>query len=208
MTPSAPAKPPTSVRGLNGMPTGSPPAAMVQAPIPQQRMLRRIRSLSRPTVAILKGSTLGLGFDLAAVCDIRIAAADAEIGDGRVLQAQHVATGITHALPRLIGLSQAMRLLLLGETIDAAEAARIGFVHFVVDPSQLETEAESLLSKLAAMATRSYGLVKQQVIDELDMPYETALMHSMAIRQTNVIEDRAEGARSFAEKRPAKFSGR
>lgn len=178
------------------------------APLPEQAMLRALRALPKPTVAVLKGRTLGLGFDLACVCDFRLAAADSEIGDTRILQARHAATGVTHVLPRLIGQSQASRLLLLGETVDGREARRIGFVHEQHPPDQLPEAVEQLVGRLATMATRSYAVIKQQVLDELDMPYETALMHSMAIRQTNVIEDRAEGGRAFREKRDARFTGR
>ena len=178
------------------------------APLPEQAMLQAVRGLMKPTVAVLHGRTLGLGLDLATVCDLRLAAEDAEIGDPRIHQARHVATGTTYVLPRLIGGSQAARVLLLGETFDGREAARIGLVQEVLPPERLQSAADELLGRLATMATRSYGLVKQQVIDELDLPYAAALMHSMAIRQTNVIEDRVEGGAAFREKRGPRFTGR
>lgn len=178
------------------------------APLPQQGMLKMVRALTKPTVAVLHGHTVGLGFDLACVCDIRVAAEDATIGDDRILNARHAGTGITHVLPRLIGQSLANRFLLLGEMMNGREAARIGLVHVVCQPDDLAAEASRFEKRLSTMATRSYAVIKQQVIEELDMPYETALMHSIAIRQTNVIQDRAEGALAFREKRAARFVGR
>ncbi len=178
------------------------------APLPQQDLLTAVRALDRPTVAVLAGRTLGFGLDLAAVCDIRLAATDAETGDPRVHEARHAATGITHLLPRLIGLSQAMRLLLLGESVDGGEAEAIGLVHFACTPEGLDAAADELVARLAKMATRSYGVIKEQLVGQLDLPYDQALMHSLAVRQTNVIEDRGEAARAFIEKRDAHFTGR
>jgi len=178
------------------------------APVPLQDMLSALRALPKPTVAAIRGAALGSGLDLACACDIRVCTHDSALGDPRVLQAEFAVTGITHVLPRLVGQSQAMRMLLLGEQVGGREAQRIGLVYRSVDSDTFDGFVDDLAARIATMATRSYAIMKQQIIDELDMPYDTALMHSMAIRQTNVIEDRAEGQRSFLEKRPARFTGR
>ena len=95
----------------------------------------------KPTLALLRGEVLGLALDLACVCDIRIAAASATIGDPRILQGRAPATGISYLLPKLIGQSQAMRILLLGEPIDATEARRIQLVHEVVEDARFDARA-------------------------------------------------------------------
>ena len=177
-------------------------------PIPQQEMLKLIRALPKPTVAVLHGEVMGVGLDLACVCDIRVCTHDTMLGDPRILQARHATTGLTHVLPRLIGQSQASRLLLLGEYIDGREAERIGLVYRSFDVDEFSSEVDTLIQQIAVMPTRSYAMIKQQIIDELDMPYDTALMHSLAIRQTNVIEDQREGIAAFAEKRKPNFKGR
>jgi 2-(1,2-epoxy-1,2-dihydrophenyl)acetyl-CoA isomerase len=178
------------------------------ADIPQQELLTALRDLHIPTVAAVRGRAFGFGLDLACACDIRVCPEDATFGDDRVPTARCTSTGITWTLPRLIGLSQAMRLLLLGEAIDGAEAERIGLVYRAWPAEEFEEKSAELVDRIAQMATRSWGLVKQQLIDELDMSYRTALTYSMGIRQTNVIEDRAEGTQSFIEKRPPRYTGR
>lgn len=179
-----------------------------EAPIPQQELLSRLWRLPKPTVAVVRGAALGFGLDLSCACDVRLVANDARFGDPRVTNGFPIATGITYLLPRLIGLSQAERILLLGDVIDGKEAERIGLAYRAVDASMLDAMADSLLEKIAGMATRSYALIKRQILEQLDLDHDTALLHSLAIRQTHVIEDQQEGMRAFREKRQPVFAGR
>lgn len=175
------------------------------APLPEQDAIRALRSVMKPTVAVLEGSAFGLALDLACVCDVRLALPSAQIGDPRIHEGRAASTGIAYILPRLIGQSQAMRILLLGETLDAAEALRIRLVHRIV---QTRDDADAVVAEIAALPTRAWEVHKMQVIPQLDLGFEASMVHSLGIRQTHVIEDRAEGMRAWREKREPKFTGR
>lgn len=177
-------------------------------PLPEQDALRALRGFMKPTLALLNGEVRGIALDLACVCDYRLASAAATIGDTRIGQGRAAATGIAYVLPKLIGLSQAMRLLLLGEVLDAAEAQRIQLVHEVVPAEDFDARAAALAEQLAALPTRSWAVHKLQVLPQLDMGFDAAMTHSLGVRQTHVIEDRAEGMRAWRERRPPAFTGR
>ena len=178
------------------------------APLPEQHALSALREVVKPTIALVHGRCFGLGLDLVSVCDFRFASESATFVDDRVANAEAPATGITYTLPRLVGLSQAMRLVLLGEAIAAEEAARIGLVSSVVPDAEFEAEAQQLVDRIAGLPTRAFEVHKLQVLPQLDMGYDAALVHCLGIRQTHVIEDRAEGAKAWLEKREPKWTGR
>ena len=177
-------------------------------PLPEQDAVRALRGFMKPTLALLDGDVRSIAFDLACACDLRLASASATIGDTRIRQGRAAATGIAYLLPKLIGLSQAMRMLLLGEVLTAAEAHRIDLVHEVVPAAGFRARADALAADIAQLPTRAWAVHKLQVLPQLDMGFEAAMTHSLGVRQTHVIEDRAEGMRAWRERRPPAFTGR
>ncbi len=177
-------------------------------PLPEQEAIKALRAFMKPTLALLRGEVLGFALDLACVCDVRIASRVAKIGDPRIRQGRAAATGITYLLPKLIGLSQAMRILLLGEILSADEALRIGLLHEVVEDAEFDARAAELADELARAPTRAWEVHKLQVLPQLDLPFDAAMTHSLGVRQTHVIEDRLEGMRAWRERREPKFTGR
>ena len=175
------------------------------APLPEQDALRALRALMKPTVAILEGTAQGLALDLACVCDLRLALPDARMCDRRVATGTAASTGIAYVLPRLIGQSQATRILLLGETLDAREALRIRLIHQIVETREA---ADAVVANIATMPTRAWEVHKMQVLGQLDLDFESAMVHSLGIRQTHVIEDRIEGVQAWRERREPRFTGR
>lgn len=176
-------------------------------PIVEQETIRALREFMKPTVALIDGPLNGLAIDIAAVCDIRLATESATVTDTRIRQGRVAATGITYVLPKLIGLSSAMRILLLGDTLEAKDAQRLQFFHEVHSDADFPKVVEERLDQIAKMATRAWEVHKMQVLPQLDQDFNTAMVHSLGIRQTHVIEDRVEGVKAWRERRNPEFKG-
>ena len=117
--------------------------------------------------------------------------------------------GGTQRLARLIGRGEALRLILLGEEIDAAEAYRIGLVSAVVPQQQLDNQARLLAERMASRGPLALRYAKEAVRRGLEQPLDQALRYETdltVILQST--EDRAEGVRAFLEKREPKFEGK
>ena len=176
-------------------------------PIVEQDLVKALRGVHKPTLAVIRGNLCDFAIDIAAVCDIRIATETATVADSRVRHGQTAASGISYLLPRLIGLSQAMRISLLGESLSAREAHRIQFVHQVIGDEIAEQEIASWIERLSRMPTRAWEVHKLQVLPQLDQSFESAMVHSLGIRQTHAIQDRIEGIRAWRERREPRFTG-
>jgi enoyl-CoA hydratase len=108
------------------------------------------RRLGKPVVAAVEGYAVAGGLELALWCDLRVAAEDATFGVFCRRWGVPLIDGGTVRLPRLIGTSRAMDLILTGRPVDAAEAERIGLVNRVVAPGTAREHAEALAAELAA----------------------------------------------------------
>jgi enoyl-CoA hydratase/carnithine racemase len=116
-----------------------------------------------PVLAVVEGTAAGFGLDLALACDLRIASRDATFTSAFARMGLIPDGGSTFTLPRLVGIGPALRLLLAGETIDAARALAIGLVDEVADPAHLDAEVATLETRLTAGASSSVRAIKRLV---------------------------------------------
>jgi enoyl-CoA hydratase len=116
-----------------------------------QRVFARLESAECVTIAELGGATLGGGFELALACDLRIAAAEARIGLPEAGLGLLAAGGGTQRLTRLCGPGTARRLILGAETVDGAQAERLGLVQWAVPRERLADAARELAQRCAAI---------------------------------------------------------
>jgi E-phenylitaconyl-CoA hydratase len=147
--------------------------------------------------------------EIALACDIRICSENAQFALSEVKVGSLPGSGGTQRLPRAIGMSDAMLMLLTGDRIDAAEALRIGLVSRVVPRAQLLDTAKEIAGRIAANAPLSVRAVKRMVQQGLDMPLSHALdVERYAFGLLFNSEDRVEGRKAFAEKRKPNYKGR
>ena len=163
----------------------------------------------KPLIAAINGFALAGGLELALACDIRVAADNARFGQPEVRWAIIPGAGGTQRLPRAIGISAALELILSGRQIDAAEALRLGLVHRVVAPGEALAEARRTAESLLANGPLALRAAKQAVIEGLDRDLAAGLELELRLfAQALRTEDAIEGPRAFADKRPPTFHAR
>ena len=163
----------------------------------------------KPLICAVNGYAMGGGMELALACDIRVASDNAVFALSEVRIGSIPGAGGTQRLPRAIGSSNAMLMLLTGDRVDAAEALRIGLVSKVVCREELLPAAQEIARRIAQNAPLSVRSIKRLVVSGADMPLPAALDNERYVfgllRDT---EDRIEGRRAFQEKRSPVYQGR
>jgi enoyl-CoA hydratase len=168
-----------------------------------------VASLSKPVIAALNGDALGAGLELALACDLRVSREDARFGFPQVREGLIPMSGGTQRLPRVIGMAKALELIMTGEPVDADEARRIGLVGRVVPPHELQKVAEELASAILKGAPLAVRYGKEAVRHGIDLPFaEGARLEADLSLLLQTTADRAEGVRSFQERRNPEFHGR
>ncbi len=166
-----------------------------------------IRAIRKPVVVALKGWVLGGGLEMALGADIRVAGKSARFGSPEVTRGWVGGGGASQLLPRLIGYGQAMRLLLTGEKIDAAEAHRLGLVEYLVEDQDVDETATSICRKLAEYSPVAVQSVKAAVRAALSMPLDAGLKYENELTALCFAAGNyREGVQAFGEHRPTTFA--
>ncbi|MEA2032313.1 MAG: enoyl-CoA hydratase-related protein, partial [Euryarchaeota archaeon] len=161
-----------------------------------------MEKLKKPVIAKINGFCLGGGLELAMACDFRIASEKAVFGLPEINLAIIPGGGGTQRLPRLIGKTKAMEMLMCGEQIDAAEAFRVALVNKTVPADELDGEVDEVIKKLLSKSAVALGIVKDAVNSGLEMDLGHALEYEAeCFGQALATEDAREGLKGFLEKR-------
>jgi enoyl-CoA hydratase len=174
-----------------------------------QEVFRFIETCGKPVIACINGFALGGGCELAMACTMRLASETARLGQPEVKLGLVPGYGGTQRLPRLVGQSMALKLLLTGEMVDAAEALRIGLVDEVVPAERLMERAEALARTMVGMAPLAIAGCMEAVRWGGELGLEAALdVEAEIFGRLCGTEDKAEGTKAFLEKRAPVWVGR
>jgi enoyl-CoA hydratase len=173
------------------------------------RVYEAVADLPQPVIAAINGHALGGGCELAMACDVRIAHERAKLGQPEITLGIIPGGGGTQRLPRLVGEGQAMRLVLTGELVDAAEAADIGLVDVVCDDGEFEERVTEMAASMAANAPLALELGKEAVRASSRLGLEDGLDYEANLFvQLFASEDKNEGIDAFFEDRDPEWRGR
>ncbi len=187
---------PLSYRSLRGRPGAS-------------KLIDNVLEVEKPIITMINGPAIGLGFILAMLGDISVAAEDAKLGDTHIDLAVTPGDGGVLLLPFLVGMNRAKELLLTGDLLSGAEAANLGIVNHAVPAADLRDYTLRLATKLAskapyALRTTKVSLnmiMRRRALDVLDLSH---LYEQLAMRT----EDHREAISAIADKRSPEFKGR
>jgi enoyl-CoA hydratase len=169
----------------------------------------RVGRCRKPIIAAVAGFALGGGCELAMMCDIVIAADNAQFGQPEIKLGVMPGIGGTQRLPRFIGKAKAMDLCLSGRMMDAAEAERAGLVSRVVPLASLLDEAFKAAEAVASMSLPIAMMTKESVNQAFETTLASGLRFERRLFQSMfAIADQKEGMAAFIEKRPPGFRHR
>jgi enoyl-CoA hydratase len=169
----------------------------------------RIRRITKPVIAAVNGWALGGGCELAMTLDLIVAGEGAKFGQPEINIGVIPGAGGTQRLTRAIGKSRAMRMILTGDPISAAEAERAGLVAAVTQDELVVEDALALAARIATKSPIALRLAKEAVNAAYEMSLTDALAHERRLFYLLFAsDDQKEGMAAFLEKREPDFRGR
>jgi enoyl-CoA hydratase/carnithine racemase len=164
-----------------------------------------IMNLRKPVIALVEGSAVGAGFDIALACDFRMVSQKARLAS--IYVKRGMGGGCAYLLPRFVGLGKATELLLLGDFIEIEEAQRLNLVTKVYADTELEAKTYEFATRLAKGPTAAIGAIKNARNQGLACDPVKGIEHQILCNVELMFhKDAREGPRAFLEKREPNFT--
>ena len=164
--------------------------------------------ISKPLIAAINGYAFGGGLEVALACDIRIAASSAQMGQPEVGLGLLPGWGGTQRLPRLLGESRAMEIILTGEPLSAERACEIGLVHQVVEADELMDAARAMAERICRNGPLAVRACKSAAVRGMQTSLDEGLrIEQLYFERLAYTDDMKEGVAAFNERRTAEFRG-
>ena len=182
-------------------------AADLLAPLNQA--VQVLASLNAPVIAKVHGVAAGAGLSLMLQADFVMAAEGTRFNLAYINLGTSCDVGASWALPRLVGLRNALEIALLGDTLSVSDALRLGLINRVVPAAELDTAADAFVERLASGPTLAYGAMKRLMRSsfEHDLPSQLAA-ETRAFAGCAATHDMRTGVEAFFAKQPPQFEGR
>ena len=191
------------IAGLKGQAEGTEASSL------GQMVIGKLEKLPIPTIAAINGHCLGGGNELVMACTIRIANERARFGQPEISLGILPGFGGTQRLPRLIGLSRALELMLTGDMINAKAAEAMGLISRALPEADLMKQAMGLAKKIAGKSRPAIERILRLAREGVSMPLDQALkLEAQLFGELCATEDMKEGLKAFLEKRQPKFKDR
>ena len=173
------------------------------------RIVLTMEDLDKPVIAAINGAAMGAGMDMAIMCDLRVCSDKAKLAESYITMGLIPGDGGAYFLPRLVGVSKALELLLTGDALTASEALNLGIVNRVVPHDHLMEETMKLAEKIANKPPLAVRMMKRAVYQAQTSALRTHLDYiSSQLSLLSETEDHREAALSFLEKRKPVFKGK
>lgn len=184
-------------------------STLLDFPIERIRFTDALIEIDRPVIAAIPENAIGIGLEIVLACDIRIATHNSFFSLPHIKEKLIPWDGGTQRLPRIVGRTKALELLLTGKKIDAKEAQNIGLIHHIFQKERLLDETKKIAKRLASNAPWALRFIREAVYRGVEQPIDQALrMEGDLYLLLFSTEDREEGIKAFREKRKPSFKGK
>ncbi len=172
------------------------------------KVILGIYEMEKPVIAVINGTAVGAGFDLACACDIRIASDTARFMAAYIHVGLFPGYGGTWLYPRVLGSAKAAELMYTGNFLEIDEAKNLGFVNDVVSSEELFATANKMARQIANGPPIAIKLAKMMMRRGMNMDLESSLEMSAAVEAITLSsEDHVEGMAALRQKRRPEFKG-